>query len=36
MALLLSARATGTPVTIYGTGTCSVYGSTETLSYLVY
>lgn len=36
MALLLSARATGTAVTILGTGTCSVYNAVETLNYLVY
>jgi hypothetical protein len=29
-------RATGTPVTIYGTGACSVFNEVETLNYLVY
>lgn len=36
LALLLSARATGTPVTLYGSGQCDVYAGVETLTEVIY
>ncbi len=36
LALLLSARATGTPVQLIGSGACDTYSGIETLQYVLY
>jgi hypothetical protein len=36
LALLLSARATGTPVQLIGSGACDTYPGIETLQYVLY